>query len=196
MKVRLPLNPSVHFLQLLLLCAALLLLSQPNALAQAGQAEVTGNVTDEGGASVAAATVTLNEVGTNAAITVTTADDGGYTAINLKPGLYILTVEAQGFRRFRREDVTLSVGERVRVDVALTVGDVSESVTVNSDASLLRTETGSLGQVIPNRRITDRGGGGTYVAVMIVLPALPIQFCERRNSPGVAVSPRTPFIKC
>lgn len=173
MNFRLPWNPLVYFLQLLLLCAALLLLSQHNAFAQAGQAEVTGNVTDEGGASVTVATVTLSEVGTNAATTVTTGDDGGYTATNLKPRLYILTVEVQGFRRFRREGVTLSVGERVRVDVALTVGDVQESVTVSSDASLLRTETGSLGQVIPNRRIVDLPlDGRNFFSLVTLVPGV------------------------
>ncbi len=177
MKIRLPRNSSVYFRHLLLLCAALLLLSHQHAFAQAGQAEVTGSVTDEGGAGVASATVTLSEVGTNTATNVTTGDDGDYTATNLKPGLYILTVEAQGFRRFRRGGVTLSVGERVRVDVAMTVGDVRESVTVNSDASLLRTETGSLGQVIPNRRITELPLDGRNFFSLVTL------------APGVAQPP-------
>jgi len=57
MNFRLPRNLSVYFLHLLLLCAALPLLSPHNAFAQAGQTEVTGTVTDEGDANVAGATV-------------------------------------------------------------------------------------------------------------------------------------------
>ena len=172
MDFRRPRNFSAYFLSLLLLCAALLL-SQHRAFAQVSQAEVTGAVTDEGGASVAAATVTLNEVSANIATTIKTGDDGGYTATNLKPGLYVLTVEAQGFRRYRRESVTLAVGERVRLDVALTVGDVQESVTVSSDASLLRTETGSLGQVIPNRRIVELPlDGRNFFSLITLVPGV------------------------
>ena len=85
----------------------------------------------------------------------TSGKDGVYTVTNLRPGLYNVTVEAQGFRRFVQEGVRLMTGERIRLDVALTVGGVNEEVKVSADASLLRTETGSLGQVIPNRRIVD-----------------------------------------
>ena len=172
MNFRRPRNFSVYFLQLLL-CFALLLVSHHYAFAQVGQAEVTGSVTDETKAGVPGARVTLNEVSTNTMMTVTTVDDGGYTATNLKPGLYIVTVEAQGFRRYRREGVTLSVGERVRLDVALTAGNVQESVTVSSNASLLRTETGSLGQVIPNRRITDLPlDGRNFFSLVTLVPGV------------------------
>lgn len=165
-------NFSVYFLRLLL-CAALLALSPHNTFAQAGQAEVTGSVTDEGGGGVPDATVTLSEISTNTAMSVKTVGDGGYTATNLRPGPYILTVEAQGFRRSRREGLTLRVGERVRVDVRLTVGDVQESVTISADASLLRTESGSLGQVIPNRRITDLPlDGRNFFSLVTLVPGV------------------------
>src|ERR1700749_2055988 len=110
MKIRLFRSIPAPLLSLLLLCLAFPLLSS-GAFAQAGQSEVTGAVTDESGASVAGATVTLNEVGTNTPTVVTTADDGLYTATNLKPGLYVLSVEARGFHRLRREGVQLNVGE-------------------------------------------------------------------------------------
>lgn len=172
MKRRLSGNLVVCLLNLLV-CAALPLLSQYNAFAQAGQAEVTGSVTDEANAGVANATVTISEVNTNATTTVTTGADGGFTATNLRPGFYVLSVEAQGFRRFRRDGVTLNVGERVRVDVALTVGNVHEEVTISSDASLLRTETGSLGQVISNRRIVDLPlDGRNFFSLVTLVPGV------------------------
>ena len=170
MKIRL--LRTAPLLSLLLLCVALSLLT-PSVFAQAGQSEVTGTVTDESGASVGGATVTLNEVSTNSPTVVTTAEDGGYTATNLKPGVYVLTVEAQGFRRLRREGLKLNVGERVRVDVALNVGDVLESVTVSADASLLRTETGSLGQVITNRRIVELPlDGRNFFSLVALVPGV------------------------
>lgn len=146
--------------------------TQP-AYAQAGQAELTGTITDEAGERVAGATVRLTEVGTNDLSETTTGDDGVYVATNLRPGLYTLTVEAQGFRRFVREGVTLTVGERITVDATLSIGNVEEVVTVSSDASLLRTETGSLGQVIPNRRIVDLPlNGRNFFSLIALVPGV------------------------
>ncbi len=147
--------------------------------AQAGQSELTGTVQDEEGAGVAGASVTAIEVNTNVTTLARTNDDGAYTVTNIKPGLYNVTIEAAGFRRFQRAGVTLTTGERIRVDVALNVGSVEEVVTVSSDASLLRTETGSLGQVIPNRIIVELPLNGRNFLSLVAL------------SPGVAQPPPT-----
>ncbi len=150
-----------------------------SALAQAGKAELTGEVRDQAGARVARAAVTIKQLETGDATTATTGADGIYTATNLLPGQYTVTVEAQSFRRFVREGVRLTTGERIRVDVTLTIGGVEEEVKINSDASLLRTETGSLGQVIPNRRIVDLPLNGRNFFSLITLV------------PGVAAPPPT-----
>lgn len=166
-------------LTLILLFVALVPASSSEASAQAGQAELTGVAKDETGAGIARASVTITEVRTNKSTTDMTNDDGTYIVTNLRPGLYTVMVTAGGFRRFQREGVTLNVGERIRVDVVLTVGTVSEIVIVSADASLLRTETGSLGQVIPNRRIVDLPLNGRNFFSLITL------------SPGVAAPPPT-----
>src|ERR1700730_11754170 len=123
--------------------------------AQAGEAEITGTVRDQNSATIARARVALTEVTTGQTYSTTVTDHGDYTITNLKPGSYDVSVEADGFKRFVREGVRLATGERVRVDVELQPGAVAENVTVNQDASLLRTESGSLGQVIRNRKIVD-----------------------------------------
>src|SRR5215510_7029714 len=142
-------------LQALILTAIFLACASSVALAQAAQAELTGDVRDGSGAGVAKATINVTQTETGDVTKTTSGTDGGYTVTNLRPGLYNVTVEGQGFRRFVQEGVRLMTGERIRLDVALTVGGVNEEVKVTADASLLRTETGSLGQVIPNRRIVD-----------------------------------------
>lgn len=147
--------------------------------AQAGQAELTGEVRDTAGAGVKAATVTVTRVDTNDAATVTTGADGIYTVTNLRPGNYTITISALNFRRVVREGIRLTTGERIRVDVALSVGDVNEEVTVSGDASLLRVESGSLGQVIPTRRIVDLPLNGRNFFSLITL------------APGVAAPPPT-----
>ncbi|MEO6727002.1 MAG: carboxypeptidase-like regulatory domain-containing protein, partial [Blastocatellia bacterium] len=126
-----------------------------------------------------AATVTVTRTDTKDAATVVTGEDGIYTVTNLRPGDYTITVSAPNFRRVVREGVRLTTGERIRVDVALSVGNVNEEVTVSGDASLLRAESGSLGQVIPNRRIVDLPLNGRNFFSLITL------------SPGVAAPPPT-----
>src|SRR5262245_32275708 len=136
----------------LILGAAILLLGAPvDALAQAAQSELTGEVRDSSGAGVANATITVTQTETGDVTKATSGKDGGYTVTNLRPGLYAVTVEAQSFRRFVQEGVRLTTGERIRLDMALTIGGVNEEVKVTADATLLRTETGSMGQVHPNR---------------------------------------------
>jgi len=125
------------------------------AHAQAGKAELTGSVRDQNNAAIARARVAVTDIATGQTYSTTVMDNGDYTITNLKPGSYNLSVEADGFKRFLREGVRLATGERVRVDVELQPGAVSETVTVTQDASLLRTESGSLGQVIRNRKIVD-----------------------------------------
>jgi len=125
------------------------------AQAQAGKAELTGSVRDQNDAAIAQARVAVTETATSQTYSATVNGNGDYTITNLKPGSYSLAIEADGFKRFVREGIRLATGERVRVDVELQPGAVAESVTVTQDASLLRTESGSLGQVIRNRKIVD-----------------------------------------
>ena len=164
-------------------CACLAFLfflsSPPAVLAQAAKAELTGEVRDATGAGVAQATVTITQIDTNNEITATTGTDGAYTITNLTPGLYTITVSAPSFRRTVREGVRLTTGERIRVDFALTVGAVEAEIKVSADASLLRTESSSLGQVIPNRRIVDLPLNGRNFFSLITL------------APGVAAPPTT-----
>lgn len=156
-------------------------LSTAANLLQAGQSELTGEVRDQTGAVLADATVTATEVRTNQTYTSNTGTSGSYTITNLKPGLYTLTVETKGFKRFVREGIQLSTGERIRVDVELVAGAVDESVTVSADASLLRSESGSLGQVINNQKIVDIPlNGRTFISLVAL-------------SPGVALPPASAF---
>lgn len=149
------------------------------ALAQAGQAELTGEVRDTAGAGVKGATVTAAHVETQEVATVTTGEDGIYTITKLRPGIYTITVSAASFRRVAREGVRLTTGERIRVDLNLSAGEMSDEITVSADASLLRAESSSLGQVISNRRIVDLPLNGRNFFSLITL------------SPGVAAPPPT-----
>ncbi|HJZ81576.1 MAG TPA: TonB-dependent receptor [Pyrinomonadaceae bacterium] len=138
--------------------------------AQAARAELVGEVRDQNGSVVARANLTLTEATTGQALSQTIAD-GRYTITNLKPGLYNIVVEAEGFKQSVHEGVRLATGERVRLDFALEPGAITETVTVIQDASLLRTESGSLGQVIRNRRIVNLPLNGRNFLSLVTLSA-------------------------
>ncbi|HEX8339224.1 MAG TPA: TonB-dependent receptor, partial [Pyrinomonadaceae bacterium] len=135
--------------------ACLLLLSvclTLNASAQVNNASVTGLVTDTAGAVVPSASVTLKNRATNVEATATTDSSGYYAFGSVPVGAYTVTVERQGFKRVVLEEVKLEVGQKARVDAALEVGAVTETVTVTS-ATLLTTQEATTGGVIENRMV-------------------------------------------
>ncbi len=163
----------------LFLFISCLLLALPVSFAQVAQGELIGEVRDAAGAGVAQATVIVTQEATGAEITIVTSKDGSYAITNLRPGRYTVTVSKQNFRRAVRTDIQLTTGERIRVDMTLAVGRLQEEIRISADASLLRTETGSLGQVIPHRRIVDLPLNGRNFFSLVTLV------------PGVAAPPPT-----
>ena len=121
------------------------------ARAQSGRAEITGEVRDASGAVLAGARVSATALGTNQTVTVLTGASGTFNIPALQPGAYRLTAGASGLRAAVREGLTLATGERVRVDLVLSVGAAEEALTVVADVPLLQSETTSLGQVVSNR---------------------------------------------
>jgi hypothetical protein len=144
----------MRLLAYLAVAALVVLFHTSVAHPQAAKSELIGEVRDQNGALVSNARITLTEVSTSQTSSQL-ASDGTFLMTNLKPGLYNVAVEVKGFKQSVREGVRLATGERVRLDIVLEPGAVSELVTVVQDASLLRTESGGLGQVITNRKIVD-----------------------------------------
>ncbi len=136
-----------------LLSVVILALAAGVAIAQ--QATVAGRVTDQTGAVVANAQVTITNVGTTIRTTVTTNIEGYYTIPLLQPGDYALTVEANGFRKLARTGIKLDVQQVARLDFALEPGDVTATVEVSAQAPLVEAQTSSLGQVIDNKRVLE-----------------------------------------
>ena len=155
-----------------ILLVALLAMSSP-AGAQVGGSALTGHVVDQADAAVPGATVTATAVATNVSRTTVTGEDGNYIFAGLSPGLYYVRVEVTGFRMLTREGIRLATGETVRVDLELTVGGVTEAVSVRADAPLLRSETASLGQVVDNRKVVDLPlNGRNFVSLAALVPSV------------------------
>jgi len=124
------------------------------AVAQTTTGTVTGFVTDPGGAAIADAAVKLVNTGTGFSTAAQSNESGSYTFPLVPPGAYRIEVEKAGFQRFART-FTLEVTQQARIDAQLTVGQVSETVTVSAANVVLETDSSNLGQVITNRQVVD-----------------------------------------
>jgi hypothetical protein len=150
--------PSIRLAVLLLFTAVCGLSGSSVALGQtqSNAADLQGVVRDQSGAVVNGATVTARNPGTNSSKTTTTNDDGGYLIVNLTPGDYEVTVEAPNFKKAVLPAVTLTVGQRADLDIALEVGSVSEVVTISgASAELVETSKTSIATTVDLQRIEN-----------------------------------------
>ena len=153
--------------------ALLLLLATKIALGQAGTADLTGIVSDSSGALVPAAKVTATDTQTGVSTETSSGAGGVFVFTNLRPSVYAVAAEADGFQKLVRTGVTLTTGERTRVDLTMTVGSVKESVTVAGDAPLLQTESGSITQSIDHEKIVELPlNGRTFVQLATLSPGV------------------------
>jgi hypothetical protein len=156
-----------------LLAAAVLLsalaFSPPRLLAQTTYGAVTGTVTDQSGAVIGEAQVTLTNADTSEKRSQSTGADGLYNFVNLAPGKYRIDVEKQGFKRTAIPDVVIEVGQTARFDVALQVGEFSQTVEVSGEVPLLQQETSSLGQVVEQRKANELPLNGRNVFNLVEL---------------------------
>ena len=159
--------------------SAIVMWSAQMVFAQAGQAELIGEITDPTGAVIPNVRVTLIEKQTNRTTETVSDAHGNFIFTNQKPGIYSIEFNAAGLTHLIRDNVILTTGERVRIDERLAAVSLEEVVTVNRDAPLLRSETGSLGQVIDNRKIVELPLNGRSFFSLVGLAA------------GVAQPPRT-----
>ena len=126
-----------------LLLVFLNLLPAP-VFAQFDTASVVGTVRDASGAVVPDAKITLTNTATGISQPKTTGADGNYEFLTVKAGAYIVTAEKGGFSLALVDDVEVQVAARMRVDLAMAVGQVTEKVTVTAASPLLETDTSQL----------------------------------------------------
>ncbi len=126
------------------------------AAAQEFRGSIAGRVTDTMGALVPGAQVKVINPATNISNTTTTDEAGGYSLPYLAVGHYSVSVEAKGFKNLTlQQPVEVRVGDKLTLDLILEVGEVTESVTVTTQAPLLEAGTATAGQVVDRRRITE-----------------------------------------
>src|SRR5258705_6423784 len=132
---------------------SLVLAAPAFAQSQAANGAMEGTVTDSSGAVLPGVTVTVTNLDTGLERTIVTNEKGLYRAPLLPLGTYRVVAELQGFKRFEQSGIKLSVGQSAVVNVAMGVGTVSETVTVNADSPLIDTARIDIGHTMSDLEV-------------------------------------------
>ena len=135
-------------IRLVLVFLFLVFIAARPAVAQFDTAAVVGTVRDSSGGLVPGAKVTLTSSETGISATKVTGDDGNYEFAAVRPGLYVVTAEKTGFAVALVDNLRAQVGARLRVDLQMPVGQMTERVDVTAAQPLLETDSSQRGQVI------------------------------------------------
>src|SRR5882672_1452946 len=134
---------------------------------------ISGTVRDEKGAIVPKAEVSIQSEGTGTSRTVTSDDNGFYLAPSLPAGLYTISTSPRGFKKTVASAVDLHVAENKVVNLDLQVGQVTETVTVSSDASPVETRSGEISSLITEKQVTELPlNGRNYAQLALMVPGV------------------------
>jgi hypothetical protein len=141
--------------------------------AQDPRGAILGRVTDSSSASVAGVEVRAVNTATGVSGAARTNQMGNFHIPFLAPGVYTVSAELAGFKKYSREGVQLRVSETVELNVTLEVGAITESIDVKAETPLLDTASSTLGQVVDERRILDLPvSGGNPVELAFLTPGV------------------------
>jgi hypothetical protein len=150
-----PLNLFHINLRVLSMCVLVALLLPSASSGQVNKSSLTGVVRDSSGAPIPGVSIRAVNTATGAPRQEVSNESGLYRFTLLDSGLYRLETELQGFKKFVQDRVQLATGETTTIDIILSVGEISESVTVAAETPLLRTETGALGTTVSTEVLND-----------------------------------------
>jgi hypothetical protein len=180
--------PKKHLCSMLLaICFALLTATAHGQ----GTATILGTVTDPTGAAVPNATITITNMDTGFVRATTSNGTGNYSAPELPNGRYQVKVEASGFKTYEQTDITLNVSETVRVDAALTIGSVGQSITVQANALQVQSETSDVSQTITSNQIENLATNGRNILQLTTLVPGAASNMPDFDSPGAQFQNRS-----
>jgi hypothetical protein len=140
---------------------------------QSTSGSILGVVTDPSSALVGSAEVSAENEATGVRSRVETGSAGAYAIPNLVPGRYRITVKKQGFKVLVRAGIDLIIDQKLRLDLALEMGEITEIVNVDASAPQLQTESAETGQVIGNRQILDLPLlGRNFLTLALLVPGV------------------------
>ena len=133
---------------------------------------ISGAVKDSNGSAVPNANVTITNVATNLVRTVTTDEDGFYTATNLPVGTYTILVARDGFKRAQQAGIVVAADARLTQDITLEVGQLTETVQVTSGVGeTVNTTSGEIARVVDQRQVQNLAlNGRNYMQLVTLIP--------------------------
>jgi hypothetical protein len=169
------------------LCAMVVVLVLPLASRAQDTGYISGTVTDKSGAAVAGAEVVVNDVGGSLTRTTTTNTDGAYVVAGLPGGTYDIKVTAKGFETYQVKGVKLDVAQKIRVDMQLTVGRVTETVVVEGEnVAQVQTQSSEIGGTVTGQQITQlQLNGRNFTQLATIVPGVSNQTGQDEGTVGV-----------
>jgi hypothetical protein len=161
---------NLTLLSLVLLAVGMCMSSQ-TARAQGTTADVLGTVTDSTGAVIANASVTITNTGTKAVRKSVTDERGEYIFNLLQVGSYKVRVQAEGLKSLDLPQLTLTVGERRRMDGAMIIGAQTETVEVTTEPPALQSDSTTLGNTLEPQAVQDLPTSGRNYYSLVDLAA-------------------------
>src|SRR5687767_6188191 len=167
--------------------AAIVLLATAIVQGQAGStAQITGTVRDQSGGVLPGVDVTVTQTETGFTRSAVTDENGNYTLTSLPIGPYRLQAMLSGFRTYQQTGIVLQVGSNPVIPVAMALGDLTETVSVEAAAPLVETRNPSIGTVIENERVEELPLNGRNPVELIQLAgaAVPQGAASSRSMQG------------
>ena len=156
----------------LLFGALLLVAASSFAFAQENTGSVTGTVKDTAGATVPGAKVTLSGSGLVRSLDATSDKEGQFTFPKVPSGSYTVTVTQTGFKTVKNEDVAVVLGQSSNVDVALSAGAVTESVTISAGSDVIDVTSSKASTSITEKFVDNTPKGRQFHSLLIVAPGV------------------------
>jgi len=152
---------------------------------QVNTGTISGFVQDSSGAVIAGATVTVRNVDTGTARTVTSDDGGNYRVLSLAIGRYEVRVESAGFRAVVHTGINLVVGQEAVVNLRLELGQLQQEVTVTEEAPIVNTTTASISGLVGEKQVKDLPLNGRSFDNLITLNPGAVNYSALKSGPAV-----------
>jgi hypothetical protein len=151
---------------------------------QSNLAGISGVVSDPSGGSIPEANVTATNTQTGVSTTAVTNTSGYYNVENLPIGIYRVNIQHAGFRSYIRDNITLTTGQQLGLDVHLEIGDTSQAVTVTAEAPLTETRSSDVSQLIESKSIAGLPLGNRRTLNVLQLSGAAVFVSYPLNTPA------------
>jgi len=160
------------------------------AIGQVQNGQFQGTVTDQTGAAIGGAKVTVSNSATGISVNTATNSSGFYVAKELPPGAYKITIEASGFKTRQDTNVTLNAGNIQRVDVRMEVGQTTTVIEVSGEAATVNVDDSRLADTVTAAQIANLplNGRNVYDLIQIAPGAVNVNGVDFENGHGTVVN--------